>query len=114
MKQSISLLLVFIVIGFSNCQKLDIEKDTPKCIKNLIKDFDKKQTCEKGVNVKKYTFQGITVYVFDPGTCGADMTSEVISSECNSLGFLGGITGNTDINGESFSNAILESTIWER
>jgi hypothetical protein len=52
--------------------------------------------------------------VFDPGTCGADMAAEVIDSECNSLGNLGGIAGNTEINGANFSNAILESTIWER
>ncbi len=41
------------------------------------------------------------------------MASEVIDSDCNSLGFLGGISGNTEINGEDFSNAIIQSTTWE-
>lgn len=108
------LTLILTVISLMSCQKLDIEKDTPKCIENLIKDFDKEQSCDTGVNVKKYTFQGTIVYVFDPGTCGADMTSEVIDFECNSIGFLGGISGNTVINGEDFSNAKFESTTWER
>jgi hypothetical protein len=31
------------------------------------------------------------------------MTSEVFDENCNSIGFLGGITGNTKINGEDLS-----------
>ena len=114
MKRQILIILIFTFIGLTNCKKLEIEKDTPKCIENLINDFDKEQTCENGVNVEKYTFQGKTVYVFYPGTCGADMTSAVIDFECNNIGFLGGISGNTEINGEDFANATFESIIWER
>jgi len=113
MKRQILLILILTVISFTSCQKLDIEKGTPECIENLIKDFDKEQSCDNGVNVKEYTFQGESVYVFDPGSCGADMISGVIDSECNSLGFLGGISGNTKINGEEFSNAIFVSITWE-
>lgn len=105
--------MLFGALVLSSCNKLDIEKGTPKCIENKIKDFDKNQACQNGASVKKYTFQGKTVYVFDPGTCGADMAAEVIDSDCNSLGFLGGISGNTEINGENFSNAIFQSTTWE-
>ncbi|MFH4969392.1 hypothetical protein V8G61_14395 [Gaetbulibacter sp. M240] len=112
--RQIILVLVFTMISFNSCKTYDIEKDTPDCIENLRKVFDKEQKCDNGVNVKKYTFQGNTVYVFNPGTCGADMTSEVIDYNCNSLGFLGGISGNTEINGEDFSSAKYESTIWER
>ena len=114
MKRQILTILAVTFIGLSSCQKLDIEKDTPKCIENLITDFDKGQACENGVNVKKYTFQGVFVYVFDPGTCGADMPLNVIDFECNSIGFLGGISGNMEINGEDFSNATFESITWER
>ena len=114
MKRKILLILVLTLMGLSSCKKLEIEEGTPKCIENLIYDFDREQTCEKGVNVKKYTFQRKTVYVFDPGTCGADMASEVIDFECNSIGFLGGISGNTVVNGEDFSNARFVSVTWER
>lgn len=107
-------ILLFVLIVFSSCEKLDIAKDTPSCIEELIKDFDRAEACESGVNVKNYTFQNETVFVFDPGSCGADMTSEVFDAECNSLGFLGGIEGNTEINGEDFSNATLVATTWER
>jgi len=42
------------------------------------------------------------------------MTSEVADSDCNSLGLLGGIAGNTIINGEEFSNAKFIKTTWEK
>ena len=110
--------LVFITIiatiVLTGCNKLDIEKGTPKCVEHDIKDFNKNTSCSNGVNVKEYTFQGKTVYVFSPGTCGADMASGVIDSDCNSLGFLGGIAGNTKINGEEFSNATYIKTTWEK
>ena len=52
--------------------------------------------------------------MFDPGTCGADMTSEVIDEDCNSLGYLGGIAGNVQISGTNFSEAVFIKVIWER
>jgi len=86
----------------------------PSCIKHLISGFNKENFCNKGVKVERYTFQSKTVYGFNPGTCGADMTSEVIDSECQNMGFLGGIAGNTEINGEDFSLAIFESVVWKK
>ena len=100
------LLLASIVLGLCSCKK-----DPPRCITAKTNDF-KKGCCDSGANVKEYEFQGETVYTFWPGNCGADMTSEVTDSDCNSIGHLGGITGNTKINGEEFSNAKLKKTIW--
>jgi Domain of unknown function (DUF6970) len=70
--------------------------------------------CEHGPNVTEYIFQGQTVFVFDMGYCGADLSSEVVDNNCNSIGFLGGFLGNTRINGEEFSNAKYIATIWSR
>jgi len=92
----------------------DIEKDVPDCIQSEIRDFRSNLTCDEGATVEEYLFQGQMVYVFDPGTCGADMTSEVISEGCETIGYLGGISGNTIINGESFSNAVYQRTVWEQ
>lgn len=89
------------------------EGHTPSCLKSKIETFSK-EACDKSANVKKYTFQGSTVYVLDPGTCGADMTSEVIDKNCSTLGHLGGIIGNTKINNTDFSEAKFRSTVWER
>jgi len=109
-KLSIVLLFASAIIS---CNKLDIAKGTPKCVENKIKDFNKSSTCNDA-EVNEYTFQGNTVYTFEPGTCGADMTTEVISSDCNSLGYLGGISGNTKINGTEFSTATFIKTTWKK
>jgi len=106
-------ILLLLAIAIISCNKLDIEKDTPKCVKTKIKEFNKSSTCDNA-KVEEYTFQENTVFTFDPGNCGADMATEVISSDCNSIGFLGGIAGNTKINDVEFSNAIFIKTIWTK
>lgn len=110
----VAFLLVFAITAFTGCNKLEIESGTPKCVENKIKSFNKSSICDNA-DVTEYIFQGKTVYVFNPGnTCGADMTSEIIDSDCNSLGYLGGDSGNTKINGEDFSNATFVKTTWKK
>lgn len=96
---------------FFACKK---SEETPSCIDSKITEFKHVISCNQGTNVKEYKFQSNRVYVFDPGTCGADMTSEVMDENCNSLGFLGGIAGNNTINGESFDHAKYIRTVWKR
>lgn len=102
-----------LILAFVSCNKSNDEKDTPACISNKITEFDRSSSCNSA-NVKQYTFKGETVFTFDPGTCGADMTTEVQDYNCNTLGYLGGITGNTKINGEDFSKATYIKTIWQK
>ena len=101
----------FVFTLFSACKK---ESENPACIDTKVEEFKFIISCSVGSNVKEYEFQSKRVFVFDPGTCGADMTSEVLDENCNSLGFLGGIAGNTKINGEDFKNAKLKRTIWSK
>ena len=110
---SLVLALGLAVTFVASCSKLDIEKDTPKCIELKIKEFNDSSACDDA-KVDKYLFQGANVYVFDPGTCGADMISDVFNPDCVRLGGLGGITGNTIIMGESFSHATLVSNVWSK
>ena len=109
MKFTSLILLTFFIL--SSCHKQKVDKSAPGCIDHKVDDFSK-TCCSSSAKVEEYTFQGKTVYVFDPGNCGADMASDVYDSDCNSLGFLGGIAGNTKINGEDFSNAKYIKTIW--
>jgi len=109
-------LFLLVLFGLNSCHRR--MHDNPKalkpgCIDKAVENFSKTD-CDKNPNVKEYTFQGRHVFVFDPGTCGADMTSEVMDQECKTLGFLGGFTGNVKINGEDFSNAVYIKTIWEK
>ena len=88
----------------------------PKTFNCLTAKIDElsKQSCEKGASVKEYKFTGKKVFVIDQGNCGNDMTSEVLDSDCKNLGYLGGISGNTKINGSDFSSAEFVKTIWEK
>ena len=107
----IILFVIVVITSFFSCKK---ESDQPACIETKVEEFKFTISCNVGSNVKEYEFQSNRVFVFDPGTCGADMTSEVFDENCNSLGFLGGIAGNTKINGEDFKNAKLKRTIWSK
>lgn len=87
--------------------------NAPSCINQHIRDFEKNQACDTKAHVKKYLFQEQEVYVFFPGYCIADATSNVYDENCNVIGTLGGLTGNTMVNGQDFSNAKYLEKIWE-
>lgn len=96
-------LIVFLPLSLiTSCGKEKAEKSA--CIKSEIRSFYKDRPCGDAI-VKEYLFQGRNVFVFDPGTCGADMTASVLDNNCTILGYLGGISGNNTINGEDFSHA---------
>lgn len=104
---------IFIIIAFLfvACHKKCLKRDVPLSIEAKTEQF-KTTCCKKDASVKEYTFQNKTVYVFNPGICGADMTSEVVNENCETQGYLGGLSGNTKINGESFDKAKFISTYW--
>lgn len=80
-------------------------------MQQYIKEFKVFEMRCDDAHVDLYGFQGQNVYVFDPGTCGADMAAAV-DENCNALGTLGGFVGNTKINGEEFSNAKRIREVW--
>jgi len=82
-----------------------------QCINSKIASFQSK-CCNEGASVKSYLFQNAEVFCFDPGICGGDLATYVLNNQCDTLGFLGGIMGNSTINGEPFSNAVYQSELW--
>jgi len=106
-------MLLLTTIFFIACGKDEIAKNTPQCIIEKIETLKENSICDDP-NVSEYLFQAENVYVFDPGTCGADMQAGVYDENCNALGALGGIAGNTIINGVDFSNAEFKRSIWEK
>ncbi|MCH2234785.1 MAG: hypothetical protein MK078_11100 [Crocinitomicaceae bacterium] len=105
-------ILLLAGLGFQSCNRDGIAPGTPKCIEDKILEFETNKLCAEGAKVDLYTFQGEFVYAFEQGNCGADLTTEIVSEDCQTLGFLGGISGNTEINGESFENAIFQNNVW--
>lgn len=84
----------------------------PECLSAALDGF---QTwcCASSAHVDEYQFQGQPVYLFEPGTCGADMPTYVLDAQCDTLGFLGGFAGFTEIQGLDFAaNSSFQGTIW--
>ncbi|MBX0290621.1 hypothetical protein K3G63_09245 [Hymenobacter sp. HSC-4F20] len=98
----------------SACDEIDIEKETPDCIRQKAINLSRETPCDEGAFVKEYLFQGRTVYVLSSGHCIADGSDEVVDENCNQLGYLGGFVGTTTINGESFAKAEFRRTIWQQ
>ncbi len=67
--------------------------------------------CDKGATVNEYTFIGQKVYAFDQGTCIADGQTEIADSNCNTLGYLGGLMGSTKINGRIFYRCLHKNSL---
>lgn len=111
MKKFIFILILSTLI-FKSCEKID--KDSPDCIKDKVREFAKHKICESGSSVSQYLFKDGNVYLFGEGNCGADLGSSVYDESCEYLGFLGGIAGNMVIQGVRFDQeAVFVKKIWE-
>ena len=107
------LFYILTLLPFLGCTDTNIGLEAPKCLESRIETFNQSSHCDDS-SVQEFMFQGKKVYVFDPGTCGNDMQSAVYDANCNSLGALGGIAGETSINGVDFpSNSEYIRTVWE-
>ena len=112
----ISILFISLLMSCKDCEEIDIKGNPPECIKEVIKDIEESDfICAEGVIISEYKFQGESVYLIFPGDCIAvDMTTTVMNSNCETIGHLGGLTGNDEINGEKFyENSEFIQTIWE-
>src|SRR5687768_5402631 len=98
------LIPLFTIIAITGCVKSDIAPGTPECLVKKTKDLNKQSPCDDGAAVQEYKFQGKIVYTLFTGDCIADSGAEVIDSDCNHLGYLGGLAGGTKINGVEFSS----------
>ena len=111
--------VLMVLVGSCRCKppqpKPDIGRCGNTCIMTKISLFAGSSTiCDSSARVSQYKFLSDTVYVFDKGTCGNDFSSPVLNSQCDTLGELGGISGNDNIFGLSFSaNSTFLGTIWE-
>lgn len=111
MKKAVFFTIMYTLL-LSGCEKN--KYDVPGCIEDKIQEFTKTVICDSGASVSLYIFNGKNTYVFSDGNCGADLGASVYSEECYSLGFLGGISGNTFIQGVKFYDvADFVKWIWK-
>jgi len=116
MKRYVLFLLSLVFVFTTSCKKDDedgIKDGVPSCVREEIINLKLGYLCENGANVKEYQFQENMVYVFNPGDCISDVAYKVLDTECNTLGYLGGIGGVWDIDGVDFDEAEFKRIIWE-
>ena len=111
--------IAFLVVLLTGCIKTSEreEKDncgcTAPCVYLSINEFkNDPNTCSTGASIKEYKWEGKTVHVYDGGICIADGQAIVKDTNCKVLGYLGGIAGNSTIEGKEWSTAVYIRTIW--
>lgn len=108
-KLFLSAILVLFVLGA--CKKFKIEPNVPSCIKNTAKEKTK-STTSAYASILEYGFQNQTVYVFDLDAGTTNARADIYNSNCEIIGYLGGVDGNRTVNGEDFSNAVFKRKVW--
>ncbi len=105
--------VLFILVGsIVSCEDTGPIKNVSKCIDSKIEMYPPDCGEFYGTSVDEYWFQNELVYVFDYSHCCCDYQSPVLSSSCDTLGFLDGLIGNYIINDERFENAEFLRTVW--
>lgn len=106
----ISSFLLFVISTGCNKPPQIVE---PPCITEKVNLFSQNVICESGASVKEYEFKGDLVYVFDDRICITDGVAAVIGYDCDTIGWLGGVSVNTEIKGVNFHNkAELQRTLF--
>lgn len=100
----------------SSCGKSEQSPNTtiPSCLNSKLINWNVQFGCQSGKSLNQYSIKGKTFFVLEPGNCGADMTALVIDTNCNVIGYLGGIGGNNlkTIYDEDMANSFFVKTIW--
>ncbi len=104
---------------FSSCEKIKIARETPKCIKEKIKEQKKNLCAHEGSTISEHLFQGETVYYLKmEGGCIWGGSEFLYDSDCgliaqtkSDLGYYQAID---TVRGEAFSNAELVRVVWEK
>ena len=82
--------LLGMLLSFSSCEKIDVPKGTPKCIKQRIKEEVKNNSCLE--KVYDYDYNGQKVYFFVHYNC-PDAADGLLDEHCNRICSFGGISG---------------------
>lgn len=105
------LICAIILLVIFSCNKLDVPKDTPRCIKKLIRN-EMKGCLSK---VYKYYYNNQVVYLFEPENC-PDELYYLYDEDCNLICSPdGGLSGLGDGTCPDFyQSAINQELIWSK
>jgi hypothetical protein len=104
----IRLLIIPIFALFCSCSD-----DIPSCIDDRIDEFKEMNKDCADASIIVYEFQEIRLYGFTDGQCIADGGTTLLTEDCETYCFLGGIAGFIECQGENFfQNASEIEQIW--
>lgn len=107
--------LLGMLLSFSSCEKIDVPKGTPKCIKNKIKKDNDKSCLDK---VYEYDYAGKKVYLFTYPCPEGCLT--LIDENCNDVKDVNGNSicvctiGGTNCSNDFINNRTNEKLIWQK
>ncbi len=97
---------------FVACDKLDLPKGTPACIKEKIKAVDGKDIVATPTSVTRWEVDGKTYYYLASACC--DQFNDLVDENCNYICAPdGGLTGQGDGNCPVWVGEIKTELIWE-
>jgi hypothetical protein len=107
--KNIPFLILFTLFIAASCDEESTSK-APQCINALI------ETQQNDIGaVYSYTYQGATVYDFNPKEPCCDFTNTIYATDCAVVCVLNGITGNQICNGDTFYvKATNKTLVWKR
>lgn len=106
-KGSIIIFIITIMLIGISCNKIDLPKDTPRCIKQKIKD-EQNSSCLQ--NVYQYSYKNKKAYLFEIKNC-PDLGNSVFDEDCNSI--CGSFWGGSNCQ-EFHSLATDKTLIWSK
>lgn len=104
--------LVLVVLTFSSCEKLDLEKDVPNCIERKIRKIKREEVRNPPASVWEWKVDGKTYYYITSDCC--DQFNYLFDDNCNEVCAPdGGFSGAGDGNCPQFNGQIEKTLIWE-
>jgi hypothetical protein len=106
--------ILLLSLAFLACENVTTEPNEFSTeLKAAFEVLKKNNDC-KTSKIDEYLFKGQTVYLFDPGLCGADMFSPILDKNGKTICNLGGIIGNTKCDGVEFEKeAKFVKNVWK-
>lgn len=107
-----NIILFFLVATLVSCSKIDVPKETPKCIRKQIQKVLLEDVSNPPTEVYSYMYNDQLVYFFSAKCC--DIPSELYDEDCNLICMPdGGITGMGDGNcTDFFGTRTEEAFVW--
>jgi hypothetical protein len=104
-----TLTLILSILLLASCSEYDSD-----CLEKRADTFKSERIDCSGSSIKKYEFNGETLYAFADGNCISDGSTSILDEDCIEVCFLGGIAGFSECYGKDFfAEAKLKETLWE-